>query len=233
MKFFKRAKKANRAVEITDLEAVIPATKDLPQVRVPLPNRRERTMEERTESLAKRKEELSNLEEEIEGERKNLQALVESYQSVGGGAADVVVQNLKIRDLMERRRGMIYPEVSIHTLTGITRKDIFESSRDTRKVEGGGVVFQVAHRIEPITTLYTDLGAAAGDALREAEEEDATIAEAKAASIAAAKAAKSAPTAAKTAEEAAKGAIVGARKVIKLKKSSAVPALANPGGGPP
>ena len=221
-KFFKRAKKANRAVEITDLEAVIPATKDLPQVRVPLPNRRELTMEERAEILAKRKGELVALEEEIEVERKKLLALVQSYQGGSGSAAEVVAQNLKIRDLMERRRTMVYPEIWIKTLTGINRTDIFESKRDIRKVEGGGVVFQVAHRIEPITSLYTDLGAVAGAALREAEEADAQAAATVVAEKAAKKAATIAAAIPKTAAESAQGAIIGARKVIKLKK---------PGGG--
>lgn len=227
-KFFKRAKKANRAVEITDLEAVIPATKDLPQVRVPLPNRRELTMEERAEILAKRKEELAALEEEIEVERKKLLALVQSYQGGSGSAAEVVAQNLKIRDLMERRRTMVYPEIWIKTLTGINRTDIFESKRDIRKVEGGGVVFQVAHRIEPITSLYTDLGAAAGAALREAEEADAQAAATVVAEKTAKKAATIAAATPKTAAESAQGAIIGARKVIKLKK----PGGGGGGGGP-
>jgi len=227
-KFFKRAKKANRAVEITDLEAVIPAAKDLPQVRVPLPNRRERTMEEREEILNKRKEDLAALEETIEDERKKLLALVEAYHG-GAGAAEVVVQNLKIRDLMEQRRTIAYPEVTIKELEGITRKDIFDSKRDIRKVEGGCLVYQLAHRIEPIASLYVDLGAAAGAALMKAEEEDgraaadakAQAAQAKAQAAQAkaqATAARAAAAQVKSPEEAAKGAIIGTRKVIKLKK---------------
>ena len=225
-KFFRKAKKANRAVEITDLEAVIPAVKDLPQVRVPLPNRRERTMEEREEILNTRKEELAMLEERIEDERKKLLALVKAYHG-GAGAAEVVVQNLKIRNLMEQRRTIAYPEVTINELEGITRKDIFDSKRDIRKVEGGGVVYQLAHRIEPIASLYVDLGAVAGAALMKAEGEDAlaqTTAVAQATALAQATAAAEAAKAAKalaqvkSPEEAAKGAIIGTRKLIKLKK---------------
>ena len=214
--FFRKAKKANRAVEITDLEAVIPAAKNLPQVRVPLPNRRERTMEEREEILNKRKEDLAALEERIEDERKKLLALVEAYHG-GAGAAEVVVQNLKIRDLMEQRRTIAYPEVTIKELEGITRKDIFDSKRDIRKVEGVGLVYQLAHRIEPIASLYVDLGAAAGAALMKAEEDDAELQAAALAQAAAAAAAKAAAQV-KSPEEAAKGAIIGTRKLIKLKK---------------
>jgi hypothetical protein len=173
-------------------------------------------MEEREEILNKRKEDLAALEERIEDERKKLLALVEAYHG-GAGAAEVVVQNLKIRDLMEQRRTIAYPEVTIKELEGITRKDIFDSKRDIRKVEGVGLVYQLAHRIEPIASLYVDLGAAAGAALMKAEEDDAELQAAALAQAAAAAAAKAAAQV-KSPEEAAKGAIIGTRKLIKLKK---------------
>ena len=156
-KFFRKAKKVNRAVEITETQAYIPAMKDSPEVRVALPNRRGKTMEERKAELTNRYENIAELEEQIEKERKSLIALTTSYRELGSGAADVVVQNQKVRDLMERRKGMAYPESWIEEIGGVSRKDVFESKRDQRKLPGG-VVYQIKRRVEPLSSLYVDLG---------------------------------------------------------------------------
>ena len=227
-KFFRKAKKANRAVEITDNEAIIPAVKGAAEIRVPLPNRRPRTMEERTAALEKRKEEIATLEEEIEIERKALLALTSSFKTAGSGAAEVVVQNLKIRGLMEQRSTLAHPERWIEEKMGLTLKDVFESKRDTRKIGKNVAVFQVKRRVEPISSLYVDLGAAAAAAetaaanaeAAEAQkimDAEAAAAEKTAKSIAASTAPVSAPL------TAAQGAIIGQRRTIKFKKPTGPP----------
>jgi hypothetical protein len=225
-KFFRKAKKANRAVEITDTEAIIPAVKTNPEIRVALPNRRIRTFEERQEALEVRRGNIEELEEKIEVERKKLLELVKSYRLVGAGAADVVVQNQKIKELMERRSALARPEIWIEDLEGLTLKDVFESKRDIRKIGKNVSVYQVKRRVEPITSLYVDVGVAAADAVTRAETEEA---ERIAATIAADAAKKVAKTAAaikateapveRTAEQAAQGAIIG-KKLFTLKKKA-------------
>jgi hypothetical protein len=178
-KFFRKAKKVNRAVEITETQAYIPAVKDSPEIRVPLPNRRLKTMEEREAELTARYENIATLEEDIERERKSLNALISSYRELGSGAADVVVQNQKVRDLMERRKSMAYPQIWIESLSGVTRTEVFESKRDTRKLPGGGTVYQVKRRVEPISSLYVDNANTDTDADRsaaDAESEQAVVA---------------------------------------------------------
>ena len=215
-KFFRRAKKLNRAVEITDSHAYIPALRDSPEIRVPLPNRRPKTMEERQTSLDQRAEGIGALDEEIEVERRVLIDLTRKYNTLKSGAADVVVQNLKIQALMEKRKSLQYPERFIEELTGVTLKDIFQSKRDTRKVDGGKV-YQITHRVEPITSLYVDLTGTSG-ATGAATEDEATVA-APVASLFTAPAATTKP---KTAEETKVGAIIGqTKKVLKLKKTQA------------
>jgi len=212
-KFFRKAKKVNRAVEITDNEAVIPAVKDTPEIRVALPNRRLKTFEERNAGIQSRYAEIEALEEQIETEKKTLLALIKEFKSIGSGAAPVVVQNLKIKTLMEKRSNLARPERWIESLPGLTLVDIFDSKRDIRKV--GVDVFQVKSRVEPISSLYVDLGAAAAAA--------AAAAEAKEQGDAAAKAAKSvkAPvlpaTDAAAAAAAKTGAIIGQKRTIRVK----------------
>ena len=220
--FFRKAKKANRAVEYTDSEAVIPAVSGGAEIRVALPNRRPLTLEERQEAIQKRHDEIATLEDEIESERKTLLDLVKSYKA-DGSAHNVVVQNLKIKSLMERRSALAHPEKWIEAIPGLTLKDIFESKRDTRKIGYKTDVFQVKRRVEPITSLYVDLGAAAAKAAIEAEEQDAATMAMSAATAAAASVTKTATAITTTALEAAKattGAIIGQRKVIKLKKTA-------------
>lgn len=222
-RFFRKAKRVNRAIEITDMEAVIPAVKDSPEIRVPLPNRRPKTFEEREAAIQARNAEITTLEQQIEDERKRLLELVKSYRAIGSGAADVVVQNLKIKNLMEQRSALARPEVWIEEISGLSAVDIFESKRDIRKL--GGPVYQVKRRVEPISSLYVDLGQAAAQATVAAESAEA----AEAASVMAAEAAatqatlqkqikateiKAAPT---TQQKATTGAIVGQRRTIKVR----------------
>jgi hypothetical protein len=224
-KFFRRAKKLNRAVEITDSHAYIPAIRDSPEIRVPLPNRRPKTMEERQAELDERMEEIGKLDEEIEVERRALIDLTRKYTTLKSGAADVVVQNLKIQTLMEKRKALQYPEKFIAQINGITLTDIFQSKRDTRKI-AGGVLYQIMHRVEPITSLYVDLtgaatSGAAGAEYSESEELSTAVARPLAPLVAKPK----------TAEEAKVGAIIGqTKKVLKLKKAPGAPAAGSIGG---
>ena len=207
-KFFRKAKKVNRAVEITETQAYIPAVKDSPEVRVPLPNRRIKTMDEREAELTARYENIVALEEDIERERKSLIALTASYRELGSGAADVVVQNQKVRDLMERRKGMAYPESWIEEIGGVSRKDVFESKRDQRKVLGG-MFYQIKRRVEPLSSLYVDLGITG-------PEMEETVAPSLPATGAAAIAPK---TAEQVAENTKRGAIVQQTKKKSFKVS--------------
>lgn len=216
-KFFRKARRSNRAVEITDMEAVIPAVKDAAEIRVPLPNRRIRTFDERKEELDARTVQIRAIEEEIEVERKKLLELVKAYKLVGSGVPDVIAQNQKIKELMERRSALARPGVWIEQIDGLTLVDVFESKRDTRKVADGSPVYQVKRRVEPITSLYVDVGLAAAQAVVQAEDEEAQATQASATQAQTAKA-----TLPKTAAQAAQGAIIG-KRVITLKKKTAQP----------
>jgi hypothetical protein len=201
-KFFRKAKKLNRAVEITDNQAFIPAVKDSPEIRVQLPNRRPKTIEERTTELNERTMEIAIVEEQIEVERKALLELVKVFKN-GGPASEVVAQNLKVKGLMEKRSSLARPAKWIEELSGLSFKDVFASKRDDRKI--GAPVYQVKRRVEPITSLYVDLAAAvvAAEPIVQAPELPAV----------------KAPVV-KTAAEVAQGAIIGQKKrtVIKLGK---------------
>ena len=222
-KFFRRAKKLNRAVEITDNHAFIPAVRDSPEIRVPLPNRRPKTMEERQTDLDAIMEQIGGLDEEIEVQRKQLIELAKRYSSLKSGAAEVVVQNLKIQALMEKRKALQYPERFISELEGITLKDIFQSKRDTRKLSGGGRVFQINHRVEPITSLYVDLeptsgatGTSGATSTLVDEDEDVEFAPTVQPTL-------KVKTLKEQAEKAKVGAMVQQKKAIKLKKTLATP----------
>ena len=214
-KFFRKAKRVNRAIEITETQAVIPAVKDSPEIRVSLPNRRPKTMEERKEVLDARYEELAALEEEVEVERRKLMDLTKVFRETGTGGAEVVVQNMKIDTLMGRRRGLRYAEIWIEDVPGLTLVDVFASKRDTRSI--GASVYQVKTRVEPIESLYVDLGGLAAAANVSAEEEEDSAAAAAATVVEEKKTVK--PL---TAEERAKGATIGsAKKAFKLKSAGA------------
>jgi hypothetical protein len=213
--FFRKAKKVNRAVEITETQAYIPAVRDSPEIRVALPNRRLKTMEERTNELTARYEAIDALEEEIERERKSLLAVTATYRELGSGAADVVVQNQKVRDLMERRKKLAYPQIWIEDLGALGRNEIFESKRDTRKLDNKHV-FQIKRRLEPVESLYVDAGKPEAEILEVAPESGGAVG------------AAIAPSAVpKTAEEIAadekRGAIVQQtkKKTFKLAKPAA------------
>jgi hypothetical protein len=235
--FFKKAKKVDRAIEIRDNEAVIPAVKDKAEVRARLPNRRMLTIDERKQRIEQGRAELASLEEEIEVERKALLEAVKSYEASNYGAAEVVAQNLKVKTLMEKRSRLSRPETWIETLGGLSLKDVFSSKRDNRKI--GDDVFQIKRRVEPLTSLYVDLEEAAASA-----EAAATSATSAATSAATTKTKKptvlgslgtalegvlgttAAATAVAKPEEVAQGVIIGQRRVIKTKKTSTAAAPA-------
>ena len=198
VKFFKKAKKVDRAIEITDNEAIIPAVKDSPEIRVKLPNRRLRTIEERKAILDERINKLTEVE------RKSLLALVKTFNQTNSGASEVVAQNLKIQGLMEKRSAIDRPEKWIEDIAGLTLKDVFESKRDIRKIGSGalGVVHQIKRRVEPITSLYIDFEAEAkaAEPVIEAPPLEAQSVQAP-----------------KTAEQVAQGVIIGRRTLLKKK----------------
>jgi len=109
----------------------------------------------------------------------------------------------------------------------LSLKDVFESKRDVRKI--GAPVYVLKRRLEPISSLYVDLGMAA----------ELAEPEVKAPPLAAVKPKSSAPGAAsaasvleKTGEEVAKGVMIGQKKtVLKLKKPT--PAVAAPAAPAP
>jgi hypothetical protein len=217
--FFKKAKKVDRAIELRDNEAVIPAVKERAEVRAKLPNRRLLTIEERSEIIQERMASLKSLEEEIEVERKVLLETVKSFELTKSGASEVVSQNLKIKSLMERRSKLSRPESWIEVLSGLTLKDVFASKRDDRKI--GADLFQVKRRVEPILSLYVDLDLAAADASAPAAADaKATDASAKPGTLASiAEALTTEPSAAPL--TAAQGVIIGQKRVIKTKKLAA------------
>jgi hypothetical protein len=229
-KFFKKAKKVGRNIVITDNEAIIPAVGDSPETRVALPNRRPKTVEERQQAIDARVAEISALDEEIEAERVTLMERAEAFKNLRTGAADVVIQNQKIRMLMEKRSALARPVVWIEELGGLTAVDILENKTDKRSL--GHDVYQLTRRVEPITSLYVDVGGAAAAAQAAAEAEAEGILQGAAADQAAKTAAAEKAAVAATAlaapptgEEAAKtGAIIGAAKVkrtMKIKKTAA------------
>ena len=226
-KFFRKAKKLNRAVEITDNQAIIPAVKDSPEVRVPLPNRRLKTIEERKAEFDERYAQILTLEEKIELERKTLLALVKNHKE-GGPASEVVAQNLKVLGLMERRSALVRPQKWLEEIDGLSLKDVFQSKRDVRKI--GSPVYVLKRRLEPITSLYVDLGMAAE--LAEPEVKAPPLPAVKPKSSAPG-AASGAPAPEKTNEDVAKGVMIGQKKTVlkskKLTSAAGAPAPSLPG----
>lgn len=154
--FFTKASVSNRTVQVTDIDAILPAIGDKGEVRVRLPTRRLKTVDERQGDLQNRYEEIATLEESIETERKTLLDLVKAFRETGTGGMEVVIKNDKIKTLMEKRSRLAHPLRWIEGVEGLNFKDIFESKRDVRKL--GTTVFQVKRRVEPIEGLYVDLG---------------------------------------------------------------------------
>jgi hypothetical protein len=214
--FFRKAKRVNRAIEIFDHEAVIPAVKEKPEVRVKLPIRRLKTIEERTAFIKENRDKIEILDGEIEEERKNLLDLVKSYRATGSGVSDIVATNLKVKGLIERRAALLSPDRWIEGIPGLTLKDVFASKRDVRKI--GAQVYQIKRRVEPIESLYVDL--VAPEAIQ-GEGEDESGPPPGGAGTVAALPAKTTVQEPRTAAEAAQGAIIGQKKVIKAKKTAA------------
>jgi hypothetical protein len=223
--FFKKAKKVDRAIEIRDNEAVIPAVKERAEVRARLPNRRLLTIEERASDKEEKKGQLEVLEEEIEVERKILLESVKVYESTKSGASEVVAQNLKVQGLMEKRSMISRPEKWIETLSGLTLRDIFSSKRDDRKI--GAEVFQIKRRVEPILSLYVDMEGTSGATSGATSAAASGAISAAASGVTAVVPATAAATVAapRTAAEVAEGVIIGKQKrILKSKKTAAAPA---------
>ena len=176
-RFFEKAIKANRAVDVTDLNATIPANtaKGTLEVQVPLPSRRIKTIEERQAVIQARYDEISNVEESIEIERKILLDYVKEFRESGSGGSKVISQNEKVKDLMEKRSKLSRPLRWIQDIGSLNLKDIFESKRDVRKI--GSNVYQIKSRVEPIESLYVDLAKEAAETSKKVDEIKSTILE--------------------------------------------------------
>lgn len=225
-KFFRKAKKNKEVVSFTETQAIIPASKAGPEIRVSLPNYRLRTPEERQAALELRYDQIRTLEEQIETERKALLAIVTSFRELGTGISEIFDKNQQIQTLMDSRSKLAHPQTWIDELRSVSLKDIFETKRDLGNVKG--VLFQVKKRVEPIETLYVTMDEAKLEAEyteKESKEEEAEEVMAKEASKAAAASSKAlaasvGPTL-PTPEDAAKqGAIIGkAKKSFKLRQN--------------
>jgi hypothetical protein len=222
--FFRRAIKVRHAVELTETQAIIPASKSGPEIRVSLPNYRLRTAEERQAALEVRYEQIRVLEQQIETERKALFALVATFRDLGTGAADIFEKNQQIQTLMESRSKLAYPDSWIENVEGVSLQDIFETKRDLGMVTGG--VRQLKKRVEPIETLYVTMGEAkleeeyAEKESKEAEADEVMAKEAGSAAAATSKAlaASVGPSLPKPEDKAKQGAIIAkAKKTFKLK----------------
>lgn len=210
--FFRKARKVDRAIEIFDHEAVIPAVKERPEIRVKLPIRRLKTIEERTAFIQENVSKIELLDGEIEQERKNLLDLVKVYRTSGSGASDIVATNLRVKGLMERRSALVSPDRWIEELPGLTFKDVFASKRDVRKI--GASVYQIKRRVEPIESLYVNLVAPQEQVPEGKEEPDMPPAPAAGSGSSVVKNPR-------TTAEVARGAIIGQKRVIKTKKMAA------------
>ena len=211
--FFRKVTRRRRTLEFTANEVILPAVKDEPEIRVALPNRRERTTDERIANLAERTANVTFLDEEIETERKKLAEIVRRYKAGQAAVSEVVILNESVRGLMERRSTLARPDRWIEGDDTLTYKDIFMRERDLKKLKWE--VFMLKRRVEPISSLYVDVvvpvveGAAAPSA--------APVAPAPSAAPAAP--VPSAAPAAPAGQAPATGAIIG-RRVLKLKKTA-------------
>ncbi len=236
--------------QYTDTELILPAKADQPEVRVRLPNRREKTFEEREAVLEERKAKIAALEEEIEAERKDLKAKVDAFQALGTGGSEIIVQNLKLKTLMERRSALARPEKWVEELEA-GPKSIFLEKHDLYRLNRmyflEADVYELVRRREALDSLYVDVGLAAAAEARAQEEAEGAVLEA--ARVAAAGKTAAAAEAARAATElpggqaprdaaaaARTGAIVGQKRVIRLGKKSAGAGAAGgssaAGGGP-
>jgi hypothetical protein len=126
--------------------------------------------------------------------------------------------NLKVQGLVERRSSLVTPQKWIEEIPGLTLKDVFASKRDIRKI--GSSVYQIKRRVEPIESLYVDVGAQAEDAVTKAQEP--SILSTLTGALGTTQQTVEQP---KTQTEQAQGAIIGQRRVLKTKKTvAAMPA---------
>ena len=148
-------------------------------------------------------------------------ALTNTFRDTKTGGAEVVVQNMKVSHLMSQRNAIKVQSQWIEELPGLTLKDVFESTRDVRKI--GADVYQVKRRPETIESLYVDLAKAAAD--EEVAQEAALLGSLvpkktkEKATVASPQAAAAAPVA--TAADVRQGAIVAQTKKFKLKATGA------------
>jgi hypothetical protein len=174
-------------------------------------------MEERQATLDARLADITALEGQIEVERKKLMALTNTFRDTKTGGAEVVVQNMKVSHLMSQRNAIKVQSQWIEEIAGLSLKDIFESTRDVRKI--GADLFQVKRRPETIESLYVDLAKAAAD---EEVAQEATLLGSLIPKKIKAKTTAPAPVAAPTAAaDVRQGAIVAQTKKFKLKATGA------------
>ena len=133
--FFRKVTRRRRTLEFTANEVILPAVKDEPEIRVALPNRRERTIDERIANLAERTANVTLLDEEIETERKKLAEIVRRYKAGQAAVSEVVILNESVRGLMERRSTLARPDRWIEGDDTLTYKDIFMRERDLKKLK--------------------------------------------------------------------------------------------------
>jgi hypothetical protein len=219
--FFRKVAKTRKRLEFTATDAILPAVDDQPEIRVPLPNRRELTMEEREALVLARFEQVRELDEKIEDERKKLADAIRQHKNGTGSVSAVVLLNESVGGMLTQRSLLARPDTWIETVEGLNFKDIFLRARDVRKL--GWDLYQLKRRVEPISSLYVDvLGASdsvapAGESVAAgAAPAPASVASAPAASVASAPAASVAQAPKQTA---ATAAIVG-KRVLKLKKAT-------------
>jgi len=224
--FFRKVAKTRKRLEFTATDAILPAVDDQPEIRVPLPNRRELTMEEREALVLARFEQVRELDEKIEDERKKLADAIRQHKNGTGSVSAVVLLNESVGGMLTQRSLLARPDTWIETVEGLNFKDIFLRARDVRKL--GWDLYQLKRRVEPISSLYVDvIGAsdsvapagaakAPGAGVAQAQPQAQPQAPAPAASVAASLAADQ-PQAPK--QTAATAAIVG-KRVLKLKKAT-------------
>ena len=229
--FFRRAKKVKQAVDLTETQAIIPASKNGPEIRVSLPNYRLRTHEERRAALELRYDEIRGLEEQIETERKALLGVVKTFRELGTGASEIFDKNAIIQTLLDKRSKLSHPSTWIDPISDVTLQDIFETKRDLGKVKWP--VMQIKKRVEPIQTLYVTIEESkvesefAEKELKEIEATEVMEKEANSAITATSKAlaASVGPKVLSPEESAKEGAIIG-----KAKRSLKIKGLSSAGG---
>ena len=207
--FFRKVAKTRKRLEFTATDAILPAVDDQPEIRVPLPNRRELTMEDREALIVARLEQVKELDEKIEDERKKLADAIRQHKNGTGSVSAVVLLNESIAGMLTQRSLLARPDTWIETVEGLNFKDIFLRTRDVRKL--GWDVYQLKRRVEPISSLYVDVAAAPATAAPAAAAAPPVAASAPVAAAAQSQAPK---------QSAATAAIVG-KRVLKLKKASA------------